>query len=105
MGARVLMPCRCPLKTTRICASSVRVRPLLPLEPGWCPLKEATVILGYSQAAILRHIKWWNKTGGFIWWTCRDGQLFVEVDAAPLFDRYAGPPRADAIPRRRSRRR
>jgi hypothetical protein len=67
VGARVLMPCRCPLKTTRICASSDMVSsPLPPLEPGWCPLKEAAVILGYSQSDLLRHIKWWNKTGGFI---------------------------------------
>ena len=77
-------PCQCPLKQTLICPSSYAAWPPPPqLEPCWRPLADAAEILGYSQAALLEQIKQENG-GGVIWSTCRDGQLFVDVDDAPL---------------------
>ena len=60
------------------------IAPLPPLEPRYHPIDAAAEILGYSPADLRKHIERWEKTGGYLWWTERDGQLFVDVKSNPL---------------------
>jgi hypothetical protein len=54
-----------------------------PLEAWWRPLAEAAKTLGCSERDLLKHIEGRDE-GGVIWFQRRDGQIFVDVDAAPV---------------------
>ena len=53
-----------------------------PLPPRFRPLEEAAKILGYSEHDLLKHVNGWPG-GGYVWFTRRDGQVFVDIDIAP----------------------